>query len=147
MTFTTQDSAKARAANAFGRQRQREQRGRNILECEQIVAQLLSGLGRPAVGAETVAAEVIAATTVKARRIREQGRDDSGERNLLRQLLQFSPFGMAPPTPPATFDVGRPGAFRVVTKGGDPAPDEATVTDEAGERGGEPAVNSTVNDE
>ena len=110
--------------------RRRELRVQNATEVEQLTAELLGGLGRPPVGGERTAAEVIAVTLVKSRRIREQGRDDSGERNLLRQLLAFTPFGMVPAPPPATFDVGRPGAFRVVTKGGDPATDEATVADE-----------------
>jgi hypothetical protein len=108
-----------------GVERRRELRELNASEVEQITSQLLAGLGRPPVGGETVAAEVIAATTVKARRIREQGRDDSEERQLLRQLLAFSPFGMALPMPPRV-DPAVPGTYFVATKGAESAPDEVT---------------------
>jgi hypothetical protein len=117
MTFTTQDSAKARAANAFGRQRQREQREKSIQEVEKLTSELLSGLGRPPVGGETICAEVIAATAIEARRLREMGRSDAEARNLLRSLLSYSPFGMAPQAPPAHLDPSPAGTFRVVEKG------------------------------
>jgi hypothetical protein len=129
MTFTKDNSEKARMANATGRARQREQREQNILEVEQITAKLLGGLGREPIGGETVAAEVIAATTVRARRLRALGRDDGEELRVLRQLLAFTPFGVTPPPPPR-IDPAAPGTYFVATKGGDPAPDEATATDE-----------------
>jgi hypothetical protein len=117
MTFTKENSEKARLANAFGRRRQREQREKSIQEVEKLTSELLSGLGRPPVGGEVVCAETIAATTIEARRLREMGRSDADERKLLRQMFAISPFGLMPAPPPATFDVGRPGAFRVVEKG------------------------------
>jgi hypothetical protein len=107
-------------------QRRGEIRAQNANEVEQIVTELLGGLGRPAVGGERVTAEVIASTLVAGRRLRERGRSDAAERQLLRSLLSYSPFGMSPPAPPAHLDPSPAGTFRVVTKGGDPAPDEAT---------------------
>jgi hypothetical protein len=119
MTFSKENSEKARLANAFGRARQRETRERNILECEQITAQLLSGLGRAPVGGETVAAETIAATLVAGRRLRERGRSDEAERQLLRRMLAISPFGLTPQAPPAHLDPSPAGTYCIVEKGVD----------------------------
>jgi hypothetical protein len=116
MTFTKDNSEKARMANATGRARQLEIAAENKVEVEKLTAQLLAGLGRSPIGGETVAAETIAATTVKARRLREQGRDDGDERRLLRQLLAFTPFGVTPPPPPR-IDPAAPNTFFIAEKG------------------------------
>src|ERR1700677_1556508 len=52
MTFTKENSEKARSANAFGRARQRETREKNIHEVAKLTSELLGGLGRQAVGGE-----------------------------------------------------------------------------------------------
>jgi hypothetical protein len=114
--------------------RRREIREQNASEVEQLVAQLIAGLGRPPIGGEVVAAEVVASTVVAARRLRERGHSDADERHLLRQLLALSPFGMVP-APPPRIDPAPPGTYFVATKGGDPVPDEATATDEVSDNG------------
>jgi hypothetical protein len=97
--------------------RRRELREINASEVEQITSQLLAGLGRPPIGGETVAAETIAATLVAGRRLRERGRSDEAERQLLRRMLAISPFGLTPQAPPAHLDPSPAGTFRVVAKG------------------------------
>jgi hypothetical protein len=96
--------------------RRRELREINASEVEQVAAQLIAGLGRAPIGGEVVAAETIAATLVAGRRLRERGHSDAVERQLLRRLLAFTPFGVTPPTPPR-IDPAAPGTYFVATKG------------------------------
>jgi hypothetical protein len=112
-----------------GVERRRQLREQNTIEVERITAELVAGLGRPAIGGETVAAEVIAATLVQAKRLREAGKDDRAERHLLHRLLLTTPFGVMP-APPAQINTVSPGAYFVATKGDDLVADEATATDE-----------------
>jgi hypothetical protein len=99
--------------------RRREIREQNAGEVEQIVAQLIAGLGRAPIGGETVTAEVIASTLVAGRRLRERGRSDAAERQLLRQMFAISPFGLTPQAPPAHLDPSPAGTYRLATKGGE----------------------------
>jgi hypothetical protein len=113
----------------------------NEQQVREIVAGLLQGLGREPNMSDLVAAETIAATHVRSRRLRERGRDDTRERRQIARLMVTTPFGMVPappPVPPKFNPVGPkvPGAtYFVVEKGGDPAPDEATVPGEVSNAG------------
>jgi hypothetical protein len=96
MTFDPTTGAK-------GEKRMREIARENQLHIDQIVADLLANLGRPATIVDQLGAETLAATVVRARRLRSQGKNDAKERREIALLVKHFPAIGAEPRPmPAT---------------------------------------------
>lgn len=95
-----------------GIERRKQIRAEDAAETKRIAEHLLMTLDRPPTIAEELKAETIGRTACKIRRLAAQGLDSLGERKLLEDLLR-TPFNS-----PATGQT-----YRVVTKGGDLAPD------------------------
>ena len=86
---------------ATGRARQLEIAAENQIEIETQTAHLIHALMREPTPGELIEAELVAVAFVKSRRLRANGRDDSNERRLLRDLMASSIFGSVPEPSPA----------------------------------------------
>jgi hypothetical protein len=134
------------AANASGRLRMLAIASENKAEIEKLVAHMIGGLKRPATAGEIIEAELVAVSVVKSRRLRENGRDDSKERDLLQRLMKETVFGSVPAPSPAEIQHGKAVADAIDQHNRqagiaalhgyvDPAPDEAIATDEVSNAG------------
>jgi hypothetical protein len=141
-----------------GYARMRELALEDKAEIDKAVAHLIAGLKRPPTPIEECEAELIASTMIKARRQRERCRDDSSERRMLKSLLRDSSFGQVPAPSPAEIQCGPEVAAayerhnkawqrQASREPWEPPADEQEAAADDRERGGEPAVNSTVNAE
>ncbi|MGJ5082728.1 hypothetical protein [Bradyrhizobium sp. HKCCYLS3013] len=64
---------------------------------QHVEADLLASLGRAPTPLDRIAAEQISAAVVRGRRLRASGRDDTGQRQQIAQLMRASGFKPAPP--------------------------------------------------
>jgi hypothetical protein len=90
---------------ARGRARMREIAREDETKRQQLVAELLAELGRPAGAVDRITAKTLAATVVRADRLRMTGRSDIEERRLIVQLqraLGLRPAPAAVQKPSAT---------------------------------------------
>jgi len=94
-------------SGARGARRMREIGCENEAEVAKVKDRLITGLDRPATGAEEAEAELISATLVRARHLRKVGKDDGAERRLLRRLMRESVFGSVPAPSPAQVQHGK----------------------------------------
>jgi hypothetical protein len=90
-----------------GRARMREIAIENAVEIEKQVAHLVRGLGREPTAGELIESELIAVAIVRSRRLREQCKDDSKERRMLRELMRSTAFGSTPEMSPAERQHGK----------------------------------------
>ena len=98
---------KTREAGASGSARMKQIAAENKLEIEKQTAHLIHGLKRPPTPGELIEAELVAVAFVKSRRLRLNGKDDSRERRLLKQLMKETVFGSVPEPSPAEKQHGR----------------------------------------